>query len=192
MRSRPGHRLRFCWVLPCCLLAGCLLLHHPVKAQPAKTPFDKKIDSTVKALPCPAPSEQMPVTMNAALVKDPVSGEMAVLIKALIAPGWHLYAYVPSDMPYIKTECLLDLPPGLTAAGGWQKSPSSPSATDQGVFIWEKEAIFVQRLQPGKTDTGKMDTGKMDKGRLRTGLSYQTCDLRQCLPPAEKWFELEF
>jgi DsbC/DsbD-like thiol-disulfide interchange protein len=165
------------------LLTGWLLLPFSSYAQAArKGTFDKMIAGSIKALPCSAPDEQAPVTVNTALVKLPASGQMAVIIKARMAPGWHLYAYVPSDMPYIRTECLLELSPGVTAVGGWQKSRAIPSGTDRGVLLWEQEVVFVQRLRLGKNN----------KGRLRAGLSYQVCDLRQCLPPADKWFDLVF
>jgi hypothetical protein len=169
------------WILT--ILIYCLTLTYPVKAQTVSSPFDKQVAKGIKELNCPMPDERDPVTINAVLIKETATGKMAVVIKALIAPGWHLYSFVPSDKPYITTECLMKLPPGITAVGGWEKTRPLVSGTDRGVLIWEREVIFVQRLKSEKKDT---------KGIIQTGLSYQTCDLRQCLPPTEKSFDLEF
>ena len=165
------------------LLSGWLLLSFSSHAQTAgKGTFDKMIERSIKALSCPAPDERQPVTINTALVKLAADGDMAVIIKARMAAGWHLYAYVPSNLPYIPTECLLELSADVKAIGGWQKSRAIPSGTDRGVLLWEREAVFVQRLRLGKNS----------EGRVKAGLSYQACDFRQCLPPADKWFDLIF
>jgi len=165
------------------ILTGCLLWGYSVKAQPARTSFDKKLASGIKELSCALPDERDPVSINAVLIKEKGTGKMAIVIKAMIAPGWHLYCFVPSDMPYIPAECLLKLPAGVTAVGGWEKSRPMASGTDRGVLIWEGETVFVQRLKSGNSDM---------KGVIQTGLSYQSCNLRQCLPPADKLFDLEF
>lgn len=117
---------------------------------------------------------------------------MAVIVKTSIMSGWHLYAFVPSNLPYITTECLLELPDGLTAVGEWQKTSATPSATDAGVLIWENEAVFVRKVRAAGAGAGQSTAVQLRTGQLKAGLSYQTCDLRQCLPPAEKWFQLTF
>ena len=164
------------------LVAG-LVMYHPAAAQQDSAAFELRLKTAIAGLTCTSPDQRDPVSVNAVLIKDSVSGKMAVIIKTLIAPGWHLYAFVPSNLPYITTECVEKLPAGLTPAGNWQKSPSNISGTDPGVMIWEHEAVFVRRL---RSDI------QQAKGVLQAGLAYQTCDLRQCLPPKEKWFDLKF
>lgn len=154
---------------------------YSVEAQPGKSSFEKQLASGIKALECLLPDEREPIKINAVLIKEKGTDKMAVVIKALIAPRWHLYAFVPSDMPYLPTRCLLKLPAGVTAVGDWEKTRPMSSGIGPGVLVWEQEVVFVQRL---RADVSGM------KGVIQAGLSYQTCDLRQCLPPAEKWFNL--
>jgi len=160
----------------CCLVLSC-----PARAQTVSTPFEKKLVKAVKELNCPSPDQRDPVGVNAILVKENATGKMAVVLKAVIAPGWHLYSFVPADQPYITTQCTLKLPPGITAVGEWEKTSAQPSGTDRGVWIWEREVVFIQRLRWEKKEAN---------GIIQTGFSYQTCDLRQCLPPAERSFNL--
>jgi len=163
------------------ILLGCLVWTYPGKGQPGKSLFEKQLASGIKELGCSLPDEQEPVKINAVLIKEKGTDKMAVVIKALIAPGWHLYAFVPSNMPYIPTQCLLKLPEGITAVSDWEKTKPMSSGIAAGVLVWEQEVVFVRRLKVEKSDM---------KGVIEAGLSYQTCDLRQCLPPAEKWFNL--
>lgn len=144
----------------------------------AQSGLDKKIASALKQLNCAEPSEQNPVTVNAVLAVE--GDSIAVVVKTLIAAGWHTYQYVPANAPYIPIELILNLPEKATAAGRWQMSPSVPSTTDHGVLIYEKEAWFVRKVwYPAGT-----------AGKIQTGIYYQCCDLRQCLPPTEKTIDL--
>ena len=162
---------------------GCLVWVYSAEAQSARSSFDKQLASGIKELSCPLPDEQEPISINAVLIKEKTTGKMAIVIKALIAPGWHLYCFVPSNMPYIPTECILKLPAGVTAVSGWEQTRPMASGTGPGVLVWEQEVVFVRRLKSDRSD---------QKGIIQAGLSYQTCDLRQCLPPAEKLFDMEF
>ncbi|MHA4811811.1 protein-disulfide reductase DsbD domain-containing protein [Flavitalea flava] len=164
------------WV--CYLIITC-----PARAQTVGSSFDKQLAKAVKELNCPLTDQHDPVGTNAVLIKENSTGKMAIVIKAVIAPGWHLYSFVPADKPYITTQCTLKLPPGITTVGDWEKTSAQASGTDRGVLIWEREAVFVLRLRSEKRDA---------KGTIQVGLSYQTCDLRQCLPPAERSFNLNY
>ena len=141
----------------------------------AQSSFDRKIMEAVKQMKCADPSNEQPVTLNAGLIEEKDS--MAVIVKAQLAPGWHVYQYVPASMPYIPIDHILKLPEGIKAVGKWNESSPFPSADDKGVLIYENEAWFVQKLirlaavQPGTI--------------IQVGLYYQTCDLHQCLPPVE-------
>ena len=146
----------------------------------AQSALDRKIAAAMKTLSCPRPNEASPVMLNAALV---VAGDsIGVIVKVELAPGWHIYDYVPSTLPYIPIDTILRLPGDLRAVGAWIKSVSSSSAMDPGVLIFENEAVFIHkviRAAPGG-------------GKIQTGLYYQTCNVRQCLPPVEKTIDLIF
>lgn len=147
----------------------------------AQSTFDKAISEAVKHLKCAEPSEEEPVILNAMLLAEKDS--IAVILKARIGPGWHIYQYVPANMPYIPIDHILQLPEGLKALGKWMISSPFPSAADKGVLIYEEEAWFVHKVHRGAA----VKAGSI----ITTGLYYQTCDIRQCLPPAEKTFELK-
>lgn len=157
-------------------LAGTLCLD----AQAPQTLFGDRIENAAKELKCPLPDEQDPVSVNAVIVRGENAGELAVVVKVTIAVGWHIYAYVPADQPYIVTDLLLGLPMGVARTGDWIKSPASPSSTDRGVLNYEKEAVFYCLLisEPSLS------------GILQAGILYQACNDRQCLPPGEKIIEL--
>lgn len=169
--------MRWLLILFCVLQAGFL------KAQTAGKSFDEQISSAANSLVCPIADEQKPVTLNAKLVYDIKSDSVAVIVKANIAEGWHVYAFVPENQPYIVTECLLEPDANAKPAGTWIKSVPKASTTDKGVFIYEDTAIFIRKLKK---------TSKTVKGKIITGLYYQTCNLRQCLPPAEEKIELDY
>lgn len=159
-----------------------LLLLFPILPAAAQTSFDSKISEAIVKLRCAEPDQQQPVTLNAITVTEKDS--VAVIVKSTLAHGWHIYDYVPSTLPYIPMEHILKLPEGLRGVGEWKKTESSPSVTDPGVLIYEKEAVFVHKMVrlPGVKNIGT----------IKAGLYYQTCDLNQCLPPVEKVFELKY
>jgi hypothetical protein len=163
------------------LIAGCLLLSQGVQAQPQKAKWGKRIATAIHNLECQKPDEKDPVALNAVLVKEKNGSDMTVIVKTRIKRGWHLYALVPPEEPFIITEGILILPKDVTAEGDWVKTPPTLSPLDKGVFIWEQEVVFTRRL---KAQSGI-------KGILEAGLFYQACDWKQCLPPVEKTIKLK-
>lgn len=159
------------------LLTLCLVGWANAMAQ-----LDVKIAKVVKDLNCSLPSEQNPVTLNAAVVTDKDS--LAIVVKVSLAPGWHIYEYVPDNMPYIAIERILQLPADIKAVGSWIKTEPNTSANDPGVLIYDHEAVFIQKAVKA--------SGAKSGGTLKAGLYYQTCNLRQCLQPREKTFELKY
>lgn len=165
------------------LLLFCVLQAGLLNAQTANKSFDERIARAADSLLCPIPDEERPVTLNAKLVKDDEGDSVAIIIKANMAKGWHLYAYVPDHQPYIVAECLLEPDVNAEATGTWIKSAPKPSTTDKGVFIYEDMAVFTHKLKKNS---------KLVKGKVVTGLYYQTCNLQQCLPPVEVKFKLTY
>lgn len=148
----------------------------------AQSKLDAKIRETATHLICPQPDEREPVTLNAQSVNE--GDSIAVIVKVSMAPGWHIYAYVPPTQPYIPIDQILYLPEGIKAIGEWKKTEPESSSDDPGVLIYEKEAVFIHKavkLSPAKTGA-----------LIKAGLYYQTCNLRQCLPPKEITFELKY
>lgn len=148
----------------------------------AQSKLDVKIRETARLLSCPQPDEQNPVTLNAQSVRE--GDSIAIIVKALMAPGWHIYAYVPPTQPYIAIDQILRLPENIRAVGDWKKTQPSASADDPGVLIYEQEAVFIHKAV-------KLSAAPSEEV-IRAGLYYQTCNLRQCLPPEEKVFEIKF
>ncbi|WP_341838649.1 protein-disulfide reductase DsbD domain-containing protein [Chitinophaga pollutisoli] len=107
---------------------------------------------------------------------------LAVIVKTEILPGWHIYAFVPENQPYIQLDPILDAPASLRKAGAWIKSKPMASVNDPGVLIYENHALFVQKF--ARTDK--------TSGKIKAGLYFQCCDIKQCLPPDERTVELEF
>ena len=157
-----------------------LILLFPVLQSRGQSVLDGKIAAAAKRLSCPVPDEQTPVTLNAALVLE--GDSIAVIVKAELAPGWHIYDYVPPTLPYIPIDTILKLPPAVRGVGAWVKTPSTATAMDPGVLIFENEAVFIHKA---------VKTAAV-AGTIQTGLYYQTCNQRQCLPPVAKTIELTF
>lgn len=147
----------------------------------AQTKFDIKIKQAEVKLLCKAPDESDPVSINASVVEEQDS--LAIILKVKFAPGWHAYAHVGNNSPNIAMETLLKLPPSITTAGNWIKSQPNASVNYPNELLYEKEAVFIQKLVKGK---------EFNKGIsvIQTGLYYQTCNLYQCLPPTEKTIDL--
>lgn len=148
----------------------------------AQSSLDTKVAAAAKQLKCATPDEEKPVTLNAQLIKE--GDSIAVIVKVQMAPGWHIYQYVPSSQPYIQIEHILKVPENLRAVGEWEKTKATSSASDPGVLIYEEEAVFIHKAL-------KLSDGKADDV-VKAGLYYQTCNLRQCLPPAEEIFDLKY
>lgn len=161
-------------------LSSCLLLFLVLGFfANGQSSLDQKVAKAIAAMECAAPTERDPVTLNAAVVSDGDSS--AVIVKVLLAPEWHIYQYVPANAPYVQLENLLTLPQGLVRSGQWKSSDPIGYVNDPHVLIHEEEAWFVQKL-----------TGKVEKGTvIGTGLYYQTCDHKQCLPPVEVKLEVK-
>ncbi|HEY4285870.1 MAG TPA: redoxin domain-containing protein [Puia sp.] len=105
-----------------------------------------------------------------------------VIIDADILKGWHIYAYVSKDNPFVQTEMLLDLPEGAVSDKEWQSSAGLPFPGNDGIFVYEGKvrfslAVDCSRAKPGAT--------------IRCGLYYQVCDNTKCFPPKRKTVDIK-
>lgn len=128
------------------------------------------------------PTADEPVVISARFI--PVKGEKSgeLIISASILKGWHMYAYVDKDSPFIQTEPLVELPEGAHSDKDWQSSAASPYPGNKGVFIFEDKAAFKIKINYKDSKPGSV---------IRCGLFYQTCDETKCLPPAKKMVEIK-
>lgn len=164
------------------MTAFFMLIFFPVLTSECQSGFDARIAAAAKQLTCFPPDEQNPVSLNAQLVSE--GDSIAIILKVSMAPGWHIYAYVPSTQPYIAIDQILQLPGNVKAVGGWTRTEPETSSADVGVLIYDDQALFIHKA----VRSAHQRSGNI----IRTGLYYQTCNLRQCLPPVEKIFELKY
>ena len=159
-----------------------VLFFFPVLIVQSQSRLDKKIAAGVLQVSCEQPNEKNPVTINAMIVRE--ADSIAVIVKARLAYGWHIYQYVPSTLPYIAMEQILKLPENIRAVGHWKNTDPQTSSNDPGVLIYTDEAIFIHKAVVLSEDKSA--------DKIKAGLYYQTCDLRQCLPPVEKTIALSY
>lgn len=120
-----------------------------------------------------------PVTVNAAVVWNKTKDKIAVIVKASILEGWHIYAFVPQTQPYIQYKMELKLPEGVEPITDWEVP--APFPYEDGIFVFREELIFTRFFEIQQDS----------RGEIFAGLFYQTCDIKQCLPPQSKIIEVD-
>lgn len=148
--------------------------------KPVDPVFTKKVEKAALTLKVKEPVVSDPVSVDAQLVWNSNKSQVAVVIKSKILAGWHIYAYVPKNQPYVQYKMILDLPAGVTPLAEWIKPNSYPY--DDNIFVYKGQIIFTRYFSVKKIDAG---------AKITAGLFYQTCDIRQCLPPNTKVKELK-
>jgi len=123
---------------------------------------------------------------SAATSADPVAVSAKLengrlVVDADILKGWHIYAYVSKDNPFIQTEMLLDLPEGAVSDQQWQSSAGLPLEGTEGVFVYEGKVRFSVAVDCAKVKPG---------ATLRCGIYYQVCDNTKCFPPKKKMVDI--
>ena len=119
-----------------------------------------------------------PVTVATGIIKK-ADGKQEVVIKIKIHEGYHLYAYVSDEDPYIATEVTINLPKGYSKVGAFKK-PSYAYYNETGTTAYTGDIVFTQEIE-GNSD-----------GKAICYLTWQTCEADFCLPPVfNKLFEIE-
>lgn len=144
-----------------------------------KEAFIQKVDKAVAALELQAPLSSDPVSLACKAVWNDDKTQIAVVVKVKVLAGWHIYSYVPETQPYIQSSLILELPEGITAITEWTKPASYPF--EDSIFVYEGEVSFIRYFTVKKI---------VPDAKIKAGMHYQTCDLRQCLPPDSKEEEL--
>lgn len=147
--------------------------------KPLDPSFVKKVEKTAATFKVTDPIASDPVSVDAKLVLNSKKTQFALIVKAKLLDGWHIYAYVPSTQPYIQYKMELELPENITPLGDWIKPSSYPY--EDNIFVYKEEIFFIRYFS---VENLKKDTV------VKTGLFYQTCDIKQCLPPNSKTKEL--
>lgn len=142
--------------------------------------FTKKVEKAALALKVKDPIVSDPVSVDTQIIWNSNKTQAAVVVKAKILAGWHIYAYVPKTQPYIQYKMVLDLPKGVTALAEWTKPNSFPY--EDNIFVYKGQIVFTRYFSVKDLGAG---------AKITAGLSYQTCDIRQCLPPNTKVKELK-
>jgi hypothetical protein len=129
----------------------------------------------------PTPAD--PVSITARLVYDSDNKNSTIIIEADILKGWHIYAYLPKDSPYILTETLLELPSGAVGSkSGWESSAAAPFPNSNDMFVYEDQVTFKIKVNMIKVKPGAV---------INCGLYYQTCNDKKCLQPQKKMITLK-
>lgn len=107
---------------------------------------------------------------------DLPNNEGEITFKAKIDPKWHIYSQRPTDAGPIPTSFSITPGTGFELVGNVQENDAHEefvAAFDAKVFIFEKEAVFKQKIKRKSTAGSK----------LNASVEYMTCNDRQCLPP---------
>ena len=145
-----------------------------------QTPKATDTSASIKPEKTSGPTASDPVSITGKLIYSSDKKNAQIVIEADILKGWHIYAYLPQDSPYILTEPLLELPQGAKCdASGWESSAGLPYPGFDNIFIYEDKVTFkinIKGVQPGSS--------------IKCGLYYQTCNDKKCLQPQKKMIEL--
>jgi hypothetical protein len=130
------------------------------------------------------PTTDDPVSVSAKLVYGKDKSSAKLFINAAILKGWHTYALVPKDSPFIPTEVSVELPEGISLDPNeeWQSSAAVPFPGNEGVFVFEGNATFSINVNLKSVKPGAV---------IKCGVSYQTCDENKCFPPNKKMVDLK-
>lgn len=110
-------------------------------------------------------------------INNPNTEKPTLVVKFRIHPGYHIYAHVADDDPYIATTVNLALPDGLKA-GEWTITRPGRFG-ESGTTIHEGEAEYSCPI---------IGHGS---GPVKCTVSYQVCDSHICMPPASKELNIQ-
>jgi Disulphide bond corrector protein DsbC len=129
------------------------------------------------------PTLSDPVSVTASLQYASDKKHAYIIVEAEILKGWHIYAYLPANSPYIQTETLLELPKGAKSSkAGWDSTAGVPYPGLDNIFVYQDKVTFKVNV----------DMTNVKKGSLiKCGLYYQTCNDKKCLQPQRKLLVLK-
>ena len=137
------------------------------------------LNDAVKSMKVMEPTAERPVSVEAMIVPAiAVPGsKVAVVIKAKLKHGWHLYAYDPSktfkEVKHEVSPC-----EGVKVIGDWILPETDAYMADPDVLIYSGELIFIQTLKLSEDIPSGEKT-------ISLRFSFQTCDLYHCMQPLD-------
>lgn len=120
--------------------------------------------------------DRNPVALSASIVTS-ADGQKEIVIRMKIHQGYHTYLSVSEKDPFIPTEISIELPKGMNKVGSLILPSFGMMAT--GTTIFEGDCLFRQKIAGNA------------KGNATVKVSYQCCNDKVCLVPAEKVMEVE-
>lgn len=121
--------------------------------------------------------DKNPVLISVGLT-EAIDGSKEVVVRMKIHPGYHTYAFVAKEDPFIETTLDIELPDGYQKVSKMTK-PAYKTFNEQGTAIYESEAVFRQKIKG------------VGKGSVKCRIEYQCCDNHICMPPVEKEYVVE-
>lgn len=120
-------------------------------------------------------TKEEPVALSSAV--SAVGKDKELIIRMKIYPGYHIYAKVSDQDPYIQTTYDLKAEGDVKLVGELQKPVGRPMAGSKSIIL-EGEQIFRQKIE-GKS------------GKITFIVNYQACDSHVCLMPKSKTITIE-
>jgi suppressor for copper-sensitivity B len=109
-------------------------------------------------------------------------GKAKLVITAVPAPGWHVYAYATKDPDTVGANkpTLIYVAP----APGWKRSAVKASAQPKGKDRYHEEPVIwtIELTVPADAPQGET--------QLNGYIGFQTCDSKSCLPPQAVQFRV--
>jgi hypothetical protein len=99
-----------------------------------------------------------------------------------IKDGWHIYADMPDDGMFIKTEISIATPKGIQKLNSLIKPQTYKYKELEGVTLYKGESTFKQELI--------IDETIFNGGDIICSVYYQACNDYMCEPPVEKQIKL--
>lgn len=128
-------------------------------------------ENTAPVAPAGTTDRNNPVALKAEIVDAP-GGMKDVVITMTVYEGFHTYAYVADEDPFIPTEVTIELPEGYEKSGSLVTPTPTPSST--ATTYYTGNGAFRQRIK-GNGD-----------GEVVCKIKYQACDASMCMPPVTK------
>jgi hypothetical protein len=148
-----------------CLLAVCGCGEHRSTAR-ATGAIEHRVDGQVVA-----------ATLRLASAQAKPGEAVDLSVKLDVAPLWEIRT-LDDEFAGAATKLALDLPAGVESPGEWQAPRPGRSVSGDGHAAYGGEVVFTRRLVVRNGTAG-------GDYPVRCRVSYQACDARQCLAPAE-------
>ena len=121
--------------------------------------------------------EKNPVALSMG-VNTLADGTHELVVRMKVHPGYHTYAQVSDEDPFLPTELEFELPEGCRLEGNLITPAFSPLGETK-TTVYTGDGLFRQKI----SGTGK--------GEVKCTVSYQCCDNSICFPPVKKTLAVE-